>query len=241
MTTNSADQSRPVAAPQTHTLALLIGDDRASARAASRRRAAPWREDRPARDNEAGRELALPPDPALRCSHQHRWRFSGRRGSVGHAVLRGRSQSLPRGRRLFSPSRDLGPAQARQTMRLDPIAGSGDAPKRHSEPPPARQAVLDARRKELAEQIAALCAANAAYAEHVCTFGRVLRGGLLRPSLLPDPLHSDDVACRNLAPTLPLAQYAPRSRHHAPPTPAEPQRSRYGRLLAQREVGNRSA
>src|SRR5215207_8222734 len=85
-------------------------------------------------------------------------------------------------------------------MRLDPIAGSGDAPKRHSEPPPARQAVLDARRKELAEQIAALCAANAAYAEHVCTFGRVLRGGLLRPSLLPDPLHSDDVACRNPRP-----------------------------------------
>src|SRR5215207_5239686 len=113
-------------------------------------------------------------------------------------------------------------------MRLDPIAGSGDAPKRHSEPPPARQAVLDARRKELAEQIAALCTANAAYAEHVCTFGHVLRGGLLRPSLLPDPLHSDDVACPNHAPTLPLAQYAPRSCHRAPPTPAEPQRSRYG-------------
>ena len=30
--------------------------------------------------------------------------------------------------------------------------------------------------------------------------------GVLRPSLLPDPLHSDDVACRNLAPTLPLAR-----------------------------------
>ena len=29
---------------------------------------------------------------------------------------------------------------------------------------------LDERRKELAEQIGALCAANAAYAEHACTF-----------------------------------------------------------------------
>ena len=66
--TNSADQSRPLRRPQAHALAVLVGKDAEAVVLQLMQPAVAVRhlggEDRLARNDEAGRQLALRPDPA---------------------------------------------------------------------------------------------------------------------------------------------------------------------------------
>ena len=78
MATNSADQSRPLRDPQPDLVAVLMGDDAIAVVLELVQPAITHRhlggKDRLARLNEAGRQKALRPDPALRCrTHQHGW------------------------------------------------------------------------------------------------------------------------------------------------------------------------